>query len=520
MKRIGSLFAASMLLIGLFAAVPGPVKAAPFATSVDAWVSKSGPTASEGGGESCRRPGYRSIEQAVANASDGDVIHVCRGTYFEHDIDLAANPDLTTGVLTIQGEGPSRTIINAMGRGAAFTYADTEYVEPATIAVFNQKIRVADMTIKNGYAHDESPLILDEFSAGGAISAINVDCSNVRFDNNTAEVGGAIAAVMNVNSDHCTYVNNHGFVGGAIATYGEVHDTSGVYTKNNGTDDIDLGDLAGLVDEIFGPILSEDLAAAGEPALIGGAVVALNIGAPLICTVFIGFGTEQCRTVFPDNDFASDFTGTTFASNIALIGGAVFSVSCTDIAGAKFSGNIGAMGGALAMLDLSMMGIPLLDACGSSISNSSFYRNSGHMGGAMLNLGLADDSSSSPYYDATTGFISSTEGLVMSDNTFTANRARYGGAIYGDGTVIHLTGGTFTGNVAFDAGAGSGSGYGSGVYMADNSWLDWTDVTASKNRAAHQPGTSWLMTHGESTGLEILLSGAMTVLRQAGVSFR
>jgi hypothetical protein len=107
----------------------------------------------------------------------------------------------------------------------------------------------------------------------------------------------------------------------------------------------------------------------------------------------------------------------------------------------------------------------------------------------------------------------------MSDNTFSANRARYGGAIYGDGTVIHITGGTFTGNVAFDAGAGGG--YGSGVYMADNSWLDWTDVTASKNRAAHQPGAAWLMTHGAGdVSLGILLSGASATLRQAGVSAR
>jgi hypothetical protein len=107
----------------------------------------------------------------------------------------------------------------------------------------------------------------------------------------------------------------------------------------------------------------------------------------------------------------------------------------------------------------------------------------------------------------------------MTDSLFSANRARYGGAVYGSGTVIHLAGATFTGNVAFDDGGGNGGGYGSGVFMANNSWLDWTDVAATKNRAAHQPSTSWMMVHG-SGDLPIgnILSGAVTALRHAGAN--
>lgn len=482
MKRVTTLMASAALLLGLFAAAPSSVRATSFAPAVDVdhWVSKGGRLVSEGGGISCSRPGYRTIQGAADAAEPGDVIHVCRGTYYEHDIALPS--DLTTGI-TIQGDGPNRTFIDALSRGRIFgnwnrtmSEGDIDMDDTAgLLQLAESNLRIADMTLRNGDAFDSdydystgydldlgSPEPPENYgiielllaagdheveNIGGAILSLGrVECNNVRFNGNAAHAGGAVWAMFGVTANRCSFTNNSADQdGGAIWTAASVEDLGGAYSGNW---------------------------ASG----FGGAVFASTVG---------GFFNA---IVHSDASYLrSEFTDSRFSKNRSSGGGGAVAheFGCVKVAGGLFSSNTtNGAGGAVYLNQGSFLvtdwtsgigiGFPVDEVCDSEIAYTTFTSNSAlsngslNVGGALAFFGGLDD-------DDSTGLPLEDDpslGLEIYDTTFKSNAAALGGAIYLDDGIVVLDGGvSFNGNRArvVDIGEVRLGGYGSGVYAADYS---------------------------------------------------
>lgn len=78
---------------------------------------------------------YTTISEAIDEAKDGDVILVKAGTY-EEEVEI----DEDAGSLTLIGEGPDKTILDAGGEYAALTLK-------------NDGCRISGFTIKGGESH-------------------------------------------------------------------------------------------------------------------------------------------------------------------------------------------------------------------------------------------------------------------------------------------------------------------------------------------------------------------------------
>ena len=499
MKRIISVLASTALLLGIFAAAPAAVSATSFApaSEVDHWVSKGGRLVSDGsGGYSCSRPGYRLIEDAAAQAEPGEVIHICRGTYFESDIEVDASVGLG---ITIQGDGPNRTFIDARSDGRIFTtrgFTEEELTEDAgDISDWETpSIRVADMTLRGGDAQDgedgaNSFPGVDLVSAGGAVSSLGiVECNNVRFTGNYAGIGGAIYAGFGVRSERCTFANNKAMMGGAIASFGTVDDLGSTFSSNR---------------------------AVG----FGGAVWAL----PFFSTAGVEMHSMDDSTGLMTNSF----TNSIFSKNAAGMGGGAVAIeeSCTEFDRSTFTKNSTAGAGgavymnegsfsATAQLLLFGYGVPgdflsLLESgfgegfCDSQIINTKFESNSATLsydavndliggwceeevggcftiydvvglqsaGGAVAYFGGLDDTTGSAIdaaYDAGHNIE------IGSGSIFRSNSAANGGAIYADDAIIYTAGVDFYGNRARQVGPGGYGGYGSAVYVMDKSFMGFS----------------------------------------------
>jgi predicted outer membrane repeat protein len=486
MKRIASIMATTALVLGLFAGSPTAVTATSYspAAEVDHWVSKGGRLVNDAsGGYSCSRPGYRLIADAADAAEPGDVIHVCRGTYLEDDIELPS--DFTSGI-TIQGDGPNRTFVDARGNGRIFinwTYAggvldDSTGVEQ----VYASNLRIADMTLRNGDSSESDfSTGIDGFPGmadlgdqiGGAVLSLGrVDCNNVRFTNNSARAGGAIGSYFGVTSERCSFTNNSAMeAGGAIFSIASVHDSGGVYTGNG----------------------TEGLGGAVFTSNYFGIMLAYELGLPSYLT--------------------STFTKTSFSKNLSGTGGGALAVEtgCVTVRNSSFTKNTtqGA-GGALYLNEFSFStllgGVPeVAGICSSEISDSKFESNAAvksgleleNVGGAVAYFGGMND-----YSTGTMLAYDDTVGLTVYGTTFRANAAALGGAVYMDDGHFRSIGGVgFLGNRARQHAPGGIGGYGSGIYAVDASRITGDYYVDSKNRATfelnsvtnHTSGTySWV----------------------------
>jgi len=449
MKRIISVLASTALLLGIFAAAPAAVSATSFApaSEVDHWVSKGGRLVSDGsGGYSCSRPGYRLIEDAAAQAEPGEVIHICRGTYFESDIDVSSG-------VTIQGDGPNRTFIDALERGRIF-YAWDDALDEVDLTL---GLRISDMTLRNGDAYEgtDPDGEFDVFgdAAGGAILSLGkVDCSNVRFTNNHGGVGGAVFSLLGVNTDRCTFTGNSAVLGGAVYAWGTIHDNGGTYANN--------------------------------VAEFGGAIFSYPY---FTYVTALMYGSDDTTGLFTNT-----FTNSTFTKNLGGGAGGALAIeeSCVTITNSVFSKNSSAgAGGAVYLNEGSfnlMTDILSLDApdeyfeylpegvCRSSISNSKFELNNATLpaestfgvGGAVAYFGGLDDSTGAAIYDA----FDASAGLTITNTNFKSNVAANGGALYVDDGIVRADGDVnFYGNRARQTNPGGYGGYGSAVYLLDES---------------------------------------------------
>jgi hypothetical protein len=145
-----------------------------------------------------------TVQAAIDAASDGDLIDVAAGTYLE-------TIDLLGKAVTIQGEGPCCTYIDAGGSGPAVTCASGE--GPGT--------RILHFTIRNGVGTLDGGL-----TRGGGLYAPDGAPAfhNCTFDNNAADLGAGayLADGAQARFTTCRFVANHatGEGGGLYATVG------------------------------------------------------------------------------------------------------------------------------------------------------------------------------------------------------------------------------------------------------------------------------------------------------------
>lgn len=143
---------------------------------------------------------FCSIQEALDNAADGDLIEVAAGTYYEH---LTLPSPLQ---VTIQGAGRTTTIVDGSASGRVL------YVSPFT------DVTISGMTFQNG---SEGP------GAGVYIHEASLDISDCLIQNNVSSLGGGGLYMLSTGSltmTNCEVKMNtavqSGANGGGMAIYG------------------------------------------------------------------------------------------------------------------------------------------------------------------------------------------------------------------------------------------------------------------------------------------------------------
>ena len=371
----------------------------------------------------------------TASAYEGrfGVIHLCAGTYETEDI--IEFPNL--GSITIEGDGMNETIISGADGDdhalLAMVPAECLPKDEPCPSYFNV-LTLKDLTLTNGVGGDEVFDIDGEtpMLAGGAVTAPLIATERVRFSNNSAPCGGAVAlygwtqlasdgelagideaedalaaaeyfsSLTSLGSSQIVdteFIENSAAVGGAIG--GALLGTFG------GGEEIisclNAGPLS-IVNSTF-----ERNQAITETELWhgvgGGAIATANL---IVLQIFVAGGDETVLAIL-DRDAWLNIANSTFTDNYATTaGGAVLSYGKTSISRTTFTNNgtdslesIG-QGGAIAVVGE------------LSLSYSKLVGNSASSGGAVV---LLDDFGG---------------GHVLTRNTFTSNVATVqGGAISG-----------------------------------------------------------------------------------------
>ena len=279
----------------------GPVSAStgltvgPLRTAFYVALSPSVPTP----GGSCAAPDFNDIQSAVdAAVSDGSIrtVHVCAGTY-----DLASTVQVPTD-LTIEGDGLTTTIIDG---GDATGLFDAS----ATV------LRVTDLTLRNGAAAD-----------GGAIHATgDVELTNTWFEHDTASHdGGAVWAegdvrlVSGITFEHDSATRD----GGAVFAAGSV--SGGGWFQDNSAA------LGGAI-----AAQSVDVTTAlfwANHATADGSAISTSAGATIASVTFMGNGSDAGGTVSAGGPLS-------LANTIIAADGSTTGSGCSDAVGIDGGGN-------------------------------------------------------------------------------------------------------------------------------------------------------------------------------------
>ena len=408
---------------------------------------------------SCRNPGDAIGDGAnvatvlaelieYAYAFDFGVIHLCAGTYVTEDI--IEFPNL--GSITIEGDGMDETIISGTGGDdhallAMVSSAECLLEDEPCPSYFNV-LTLKDLTLTNGVGGDvvfdidvDDDLDREDgipMLAGGAVTAPLVATERVRFSNNSAPCGGAIAlygwtqsisdgelAAIEDGIDEAEdalaaaeYFSSQISLGSSQITDTEFIENSAAIGGAIGG--APLGAFAGG-EEVFsclnaGPLSIVNSTFEGNQAVFevdtgigfgGGAIATANL---FVFELGLdpGADAEAVLTLF-NRDVWLNIAGSTFTDNYAAqAGGAVISYGKTSISRTAFTNNSvdplasGTAGGAIALVGE------------LSLSYSKFVGNSAASGGAVALLDTLGGEH------------------VLTRNTFTQNiAADQGGAISG-----------------------------------------------------------------------------------------
>jgi hypothetical protein len=393
------------------------------------------------------------------------VIHLCAGTYETEDI--IEFPNL--GSITIEGDGMDETIITgAEGDDhalLAMVPADCLPADEPCPSYFNV-LTLKDLTLTNGVGGDEvfeldidgddldDGLYDDDgipMSAGGAVTAPLVATERVRFSNNSAPCGGAVALygwtqlandgeLAGIDDDEDALRTAEYFSSLISLRSSQITDTE--FIENSAAIGGAIGGVAVGVfaggDEIIsclnaGPLSIVNSTFEGNEAIVEAELPLVGIGGGAIATANLivlqialaGIDVEEVALAIFVGDTWLNIANSTFTDNDSSLnaGGAVLSYGKTSISRTTFTNNdvsgADGAGGAIAV------------AGELSLSYSKLVGNSASSGGAVA---LLDDLGG---------------GHVLTRNTFTSNVATdQGGAIAGWTDAGSARGNRFTSNRA------------------------------------------------------------------------
>jgi len=432
------------------------------------------------------------------------VIHLCAGTYETEDI--IEFPNL--GSITIEGDGMNETIISGADGDdhalLAMVPADCLPEDEPCPSYFNV-LTLKDLTLTNGVGGDEVfELDLDgddgndglydndgvPVLAGGAVTAPLIATERVRFSNNSAPCGGAVAlygwtqlasdgeltaidddedaiaaaeyfsSLISLGSSQFTdteFIENFAAIGGAIggapvAIWEGLDDEAIISCLNAGPLSIVNSTFEGN-QTVIGAELTIEVG--------GGAIATANL--ILVQIILTGGYEEEEALAIIDRDTWLNIANSTFTDNDSVnAGGAVLSYGKTSISRTTFTNNdlsgADGAGGAIAV------------AGELSLSYSKLVGNSASSGGAVA---LLDDFGG---------------GHVLTRNTFTSNVATdQGGAIAGWTDAGSARGNRFTSNRA-----PLGSAVAVLTERCSRTWSrraarDWRGNTFRQNRGGRLP---------------------------------
>lgn len=150
------------------------------------------------------------------------------------------------------------------------------------------------------------------FSTGGAITGYTVVVSNSQFDNNSADLGGAIQAQDTVTIDGSTFTDNEGILGGAVLAGELATITNSTFTSNTSAD-------AGGAVFSYGLVNSTASTFVGNDSGAGGAILA-DEGFSIVNSTFVENSAGLGGAVYGSNGLVLQ---STFLNNTAEDGQAV-----------------------------------------------------------------------------------------------------------------------------------------------------------------------------------------------------
>jgi predicted outer membrane repeat protein len=389
----------SLLMVMAFHGAAASVSAV---DPVTHWVAQDGDEV--GTGTSCEDPGYVGdthavVIEAIEAAATGDTVHICAGTYL---FGASGSVDIADDV-TIEGDGPSQTILDGDGDWYLMSIGGAE------------DIVIKDLAVVNGY---------DDYGAGIYIDGSSFLIDNVRFDGNHAGTdggGGLYADESNgVVTDSVFHENGSEWGGAIVVDDSDVEIQNSTFTENYTDHESDYApDYGGAAIYLYGgTLIVEGSLFRDNETDPGSAGAAIHVYAGSLAvddSDFIGNRAFQGAAIYlfaaapedGEGDSVSIIDSSFVGNRTSTVedGGAIaHERNSRDVTISRnvFTGNSGAsFGGAIeAWLVYGAL----------EISNNQFNRNSAVEGGAVwvdVRSGVAD----------------------IKGNVFKGNRARTGGAI-------------------------------------------------------------------------------------------
>ena len=356
---------------------------------------------------------YRTIQEAIDAAMDGDEVQVHSGTYNE------AINFLGKAITVRSSDGPQVTIIDAQQTGTVVTYYSGE--GPDTV--------LEGFTVTGGTGTDLFGG--GDFVGGGMLNLFsNPTVANCTFSGNTAAFGGGM-----YNSGGSPTVTNCTFSG----------NTASGFVSRGG----------GMYNSVSNPTVT-NCTFSGNTADYGGGMYNSSSNPTVTnCTFSGNAASAGGGGMFNFLNSSPTVTNCTFSSNTAGSGGGMLNSGSSNptVTNCSFSGNT-----------TTFLGGGMYNSNGSSptVTNCTFSGNSAGYGGGMRNSSSSNPTVTNCSFGGNTatfggGGISNyfASNPTVANCTFSDNTADFGGGMFNsvssDPTVTNCT---FSGNSAFTSGGG------------------------------------------------------------------
>ncbi|MEO0727672.1 MAG: T9SS type A sorting domain-containing protein [Bacteroidota bacterium] len=312
---------------------------------------------------------YSTIAAAITAATAGDIIDIQVGTYTEAALTISKD-------LTIQGQGPSSTIVQAAAtRDAAsdgvfiINEGYTVTIKDLTVQNGNtdpdngssdlsdgggiwirmnssSNITLANLTITNNYADDDGGGV---YTVGGQDAILNmIDCVITNNEANASYAFAAGGGICNRGADvfnltRCTIVNNHAGVdgGGLYSSEGSsttivtnctiAENTIGIEAMNNETEGAGVHHLgSGTSIAFINCTIVENSMTGGGNGYGGGIYFSSGSALDLVNTIVVNNTTKGAGTVGRQVYIGVDIPGATQTTSLVSDCYAVRAEDCPD----------------------------------------------------------------------------------------------------------------------------------------------------------------------------------------------